>query len=131
VGGKTRTGADGAAAQGWDHDPPAQRKWTPLGILMMATGVLTIIFGTQETSDFWVDGLKLWWLQVKAGLPLIRRLVIYLDNGPNNSGSRTQFLKRVVEFADWSGFWTFASQRPLRLRDLRSFSACRLVSGVR
>src|SRR6266436_322411 len=103
VGGKTRTGADGKAAQGWDHDPPALRKWTPLGILIMATGVLTIIFGTQETSDFWVDGLKMWWLLVKDRLPAIRRLVIYLDNGPNNSGSRTQFLKRMIEFADWSG----------------------------
>jgi Rhodopirellula transposase DDE domain len=70
---------------------------------MLATGALTIIFGTQETSDFWGDGLKLWWLQVKDGLPLIRRLVIYLDNGPNNSGTRTQFLKRMIEFADWSG----------------------------
>jgi Rhodopirellula transposase DDE domain len=103
VGGKTRTGADGKAAQGWDHDPPAKRKWTPLGILMVATGALTIIFGTQETSDFWVDGLKLWWRLVKDRLPAIRRLVIYLDNGPQNSGSRTQFLKRMIEFADWTG----------------------------
>jgi Rhodopirellula transposase DDE domain len=103
VGGKTRTGADGKVVQGWDHDPPAQRKWTPLGILMLATGALTIIFGAQETSDFWVDGLKLWWPLVKGGLPLVRRLVIYLDNGPNNSGSRTQFLKRMIEFADWTG----------------------------
>jgi len=70
---------------------------------MLATGALTILFGTQETSDFWVDGLKLWWLQVKDGLRWVRRLVIYLDNGPNNSGSRTQFLKRMIEFADWSG----------------------------
>lgn len=69
----------------------------------MATGALTIIFGTQETSDFWVDGLKMWWLQVKDGLPFVRRLVIYLDNGPNNSGTRTQFLKRMIDFADWSG----------------------------
>src|SRR6266567_9536023 len=103
MGGKTRTGADGEAAQGWDHDPPAKRKWTPLGILVLATGALTIIFGMQETSDFWVDGLQLWWQQVKGGLRSIRRLVIYLDNGPNNSGSRTQFLKRMIEFADWSG----------------------------
>lgn len=103
MGEKTRTGADGKAAQGWDHDPPAKRKWTPLGILMLATGALTIIFGTQETSDSWVDGLKLWWLLVKDSLPLVRRLVIYLDNGPNNSGSRTQFLKRMIEFADWTG----------------------------
>jgi len=29
--------------------------------------------------------------------------VIYLDNGPKNSGRRTQFLKRMIEFADWSG----------------------------
>jgi hypothetical protein len=70
---------------------------------MLATGALTIIFGTQETSDFWVDGLKLWWRQVQDDLPFVRRLVIYLDNGPNNSGSRTQFLKRMIEFADWSG----------------------------
>jgi len=74
-----------------------------LGILILATGALTIIFGTQETSDFWVDGLQVWWLQVKDSWRSIRRLVIYLDNGPNNSGTRTQFLKRMIEFADWSG----------------------------
>ena len=74
-----------------------------MGILILATGALTIIFGMQETSDFWGDGLKLWWRQVQDGLRSVRRLVIYLDNGPNNSGSRTQFLKRMIEFADWSG----------------------------
>lgn len=70
---------------------------------MLATGALTIIFGAQETSDFWGDGLKLWWRQIKDGMRSVRRLVIYLDNGPNNSGARTQFLKRMIEFADWSG----------------------------
>ena len=38
-----------------------------------------------------------------ADLGLIKRLVIYLDNGPKNSGRRTQFWKRMVQFADWSG----------------------------
>jgi len=90
-------------AKGLDHDPPAARKWTPLGILILASGALTLIFGAQETSDFWVDGLKLWWGRAKGQLSSIRRLVIYLDNGPNNSGTRTQFIKRMVEFADWSG----------------------------
>ena len=28
--------------------------------------------------------------------------MIYLDNGPKNSGRRAQFLKRMVQFADWS-----------------------------
>jgi len=74
-----------------------------LGILVLATGALALIFGTQETSDFWVDGLKLWWAQVRGGYGHVRRLVLYLDNGPKNSGSRTQFLKRMIEFADGSG----------------------------
>jgi len=71
--------------------------------LVLATGALTLIFGGRETSDFWVDALMLWWQQARPALGHIRRLVIYLDNGPNNSGTRTQFLKRMIEFADWSG----------------------------
>jgi hypothetical protein len=102
-GGKTRTHANGDTPKGWDHDPPAQRKWTPLGILMVATGALTVFFGSKETSDFWGDALMQWWRQVRGGLGHIKRLVIYLDNGPNNSGRRRQFLKRLIEFADWSG----------------------------
>lgn len=90
-------------AKGWDHDPPAKRKWTPLGILMVASGALTLVFGSKETSDFWVDGLRVWWVRVSAGCRSIRRLVVYLDNGPNCSGTRTQFLKRMVEFVDGSG----------------------------
>jgi len=103
VGGKIRTDADGKTENGWDHDPPAQRKWVPLGILVVLTGALTLFFGSKETSDFWVDGLKRWWEQARTVSPQVRQLVIYLDNGPNNSGKRTQFLKRMVEFADWSG----------------------------
>lgn len=70
---------------------------------MLATGALTLVFGTAETSDFWVDALRLWWLQAQGSLGPIHRLVIYLDNGPNNAGTRTQFLKRMIAFADWSG----------------------------
>ena len=69
----------------------------------LATTALALIFGSHETSDFWVDALQLWWSRVRATLPPVKRLVIYLDNGPKNSGTRTQFLKRMVQFADWSG----------------------------
>jgi hypothetical protein len=103
VGGKTRTDSSGEVAKGWDHDPPAVEKLTPFGILMVATGALMLIFGSRETSDAWADALTMWWRQVRSGLGQVKRLVIYLDNGPNNSGRRTQFLKRMVEFADWSG----------------------------
>lgn len=64
---------------------------------------IALIFGSRESSDFWVDALKLWWQSVQGQFSAIRTLVVYLDNGPHNSGSRTQFLKRMVEFADWSG----------------------------
>src|SRR4051812_48221716 len=70
---------------------------------MVATGALMLLFGSYETSDAWVDALQMWWLQVRPGLGHLKRLVIYLDNGPKNSGRRTQFLKRMVQFADWSG----------------------------
>jgi Rhodopirellula transposase DDE domain len=103
VGGKTRTDADGNVTQGWDHDPPAKEKLVPFGILMLAAGALMLLFGSAETSDAWVDALQMWWLQVRANLGHVKRLVIYLDNGPKNSGRRTQFLKRMVQFADWSG----------------------------
>jgi hypothetical protein len=89
--------------QGWDHDPPATEKLVPFGILMLASGALTLLFGAKETSDAWVDALRLWWCQVRPTLGHIKRLVIYLDNGPKNSGRRTQFLKRLVQFADWAG----------------------------
>jgi hypothetical protein len=103
VGGKTRTSSDGEVVAGWDHDPPAKEKLTPFGILMMASGALMLLFGPGETSDAWADALQVWWRQAEAGLGHVKRLVIYLDNGPKNSGRRTQFLRRMVEFADWSG----------------------------
>lgn len=103
MGGKTRTTAAGLVTKAWDHDPPAKVKLTPLGILLLATGALTLLFGVGETSDFWVDGLKVWWQMVRVRYTHVRQLVIYLDNGPNNAGTRTQFLNRLIAFADWSG----------------------------
>jgi hypothetical protein len=74
-----------------------------LGILVLATGALTLIFGTRATSDFWADGLRMWWAMVRGRMGHIKRLVLYLDNGPKNAGNRTQWLRRMIEFADWSG----------------------------
>ena len=103
VGGeKCRSDSEGQTPKALDHDPPAKRKWTPLGILMMASGALTMIFCERETSDSWADALAMWWESVKGQLGHIKRLVIYVDNGPKNSGRRTQWLKRLVEFADKS-----------------------------
>jgi transposase len=89
--------------QALDHDPPAKHRLVPFGVLMLGSGLLTLIFGLRECSDFWGDGMKAWWTSVRSRCRGIRRLVIYLDNGPKNSGVTRKFLRRMVEFADWSG----------------------------
>jgi transposase len=86
-----------------DHDPPPKRKWTPLGILVLASGVLSLFFAPQETSAAWIEALLQWWQQVGLTRSGIQRLVIYLDNGPHNSGRRRPFLKRLIDLVDATG----------------------------
>ena len=47
--------------------------------------------------------MTLWWAGVRSRCRGVRRLVVYLDNGPKNSGVTRKFLRRMVQFADWSG----------------------------
>jgi len=89
------------AIQADDHDMGIKPKLVPFGILDVMSGLLTIMFGTSfETSDFIVDCLEKWWEDNKIIYNNINQLVINLDNGPQNSSHRTQFMKRMVEFAD-------------------------------
>ena len=74
-----------------------------MGILILAGGTLTLIFCQRETSDCWADALGMWWQSVRSQMGHVKRLVIYLDNGPKNSGTRTQWLRRMIEFSDYSG----------------------------
>ena len=68
----------------------------------------------------------MWWQHVRAFYGHIKRLVIYLDNGPKNSGRRTQFLKRMVQFADWSGLeLRLVYYRPTTASTIRSNAAGR------
>jgi transposase len=97
-GGKSR-GKKETKAQ--DHDTEVQATLIPFGILEVAAALLTITFGTsRETADFIVDCLELWWQERKEVYSHIRELVINLDNGPEIASNRTQFIKRLVEFAD-------------------------------
>lgn len=60
-----------------------------------------MVFGTsRETSDFIADCLEQWWQDRREHYGHIRELVINLDNGPELASGRTQFIKRLVEFAD-------------------------------
>ena len=89
------------AVQADDHDMGIKPKLVPFGILEVMEGLFTIIFGTSfETSDFIVDCLEQWWESNKDRNSHINQLVINLDNGPQNASHRTQFMKRLVQFAD-------------------------------
>lgn len=92
-----------------DHDMGCDALLVPFGILEMGLGEqsvdqLWIGFGqSRETSDFVVDSLERWWEQrseVHAG---VKRIQINLDNGPEISSARTQFMNRLIQFADRTG----------------------------
>jgi transposase len=92
------------ATKGWDHDPEPEKKLVPQGILDVTSCLLSLFIGTSKgTSDFFADCLEQWWEANKAKYPNARRLVINLDNGPENSSHRTQFMNRLVMFADATG----------------------------
>lgn len=79
-------------------------KLVPGGILEPVSGRSFLFFASSyKTSDFMVDGLLLWWEERKRDLGDLRHLVINLDNGPECSGHRSQFLRRLAQFADATG----------------------------
>ena len=87
-----------------DHDMHPDAVLTPAGILEVDSHQLNVIFGTsRDTSDFVADCLELWWDHRQHAYPEVRRLLIDLDNGPEIASSRTQFMKRLVEFSDRFG----------------------------
>jgi hypothetical protein len=89
------------AARAADHDMHPDAVLAPAGILEVAAGQLNVVFGTsRDTSDFVADCLELWWTNRRAAHPGLRRLLIDIDNGPEIASSRTQFMKRLVEFSD-------------------------------
>jgi Rhodopirellula transposase DDE domain len=89
------------AVQAADHDMHPDAVLAPAGILEVDTNQLSVIFGTsRDTSDFVADSLELWWSSRQAAHPGVCRLLIDLDNGPEIASARTQFMKRLVDFAD-------------------------------
>jgi hypothetical protein len=99
-GGKTL--GDNPAA---DHDRGGEEKHTPFGVVNEDSGHLHLSFGSSaKTSDFIVDSLYAWWASQSSDVRArASHLQIKADNGPESNGRRTQFLKRIVEFADHIG----------------------------
>jgi hypothetical protein len=83
-----------------DHDFQPEATLTPFGILLAQIGDNHLWFGQSKvTADFMVDRLSEMvprWKQCFG----VHTLVINADNGPESSGRRTQWLKRLVELSD-------------------------------
>jgi hypothetical protein len=102
IGEFSRGGLTRGDNQASDHAMGCKEKYVPCGIVDEESGALHITFGSSyKTSDFIVDVLEAKWAaldaQDKAATSLIQ---IKMDNGPESSGKRTQFLHRMVQLAD-------------------------------
>jgi Rhodopirellula transposase DDE domain len=96
-GGRTR--GDNRAS---DHDMGCEEKYVPCGIVDEASGELALTFGSSyKTSDFIVDVIEAKWEAMEEQEQTETSLIqIKMDNGPESSGRRTQFLSRMVQLAD-------------------------------
>jgi hypothetical protein len=105
LGDYSRGGKARGNVQACDHDMGAKDKYIPCGVLDEDRGDLYIEFGrSYKTSDFIVDVLEQWWEHLpsstRQALPSIQ---LKVDNGPESSGVRTQFLNRLVDWVDRIG----------------------------
>ena len=93
-GGRNRSRVDAA-----DHDFGAQGTLTPFNILLPQHDELFISFAESKvTSDYMWDRIEEIWPQLLHKYHP-STLLFNLDNGPENSSRRTQFIKRAVDFA--------------------------------
>ncbi len=104
IGPFSRGGKSRVAVAAADHDFQPQATVTPVGIFLPATDeVFLSLVTSKETSDCLVDRLRAWWEGVRERFTHITTVVLNLDNGPENHSRRTQFMLRLLEFAQQSG----------------------------
>ena len=100
----SRGGRSRVAVKALDHDFKPEKKLTPFGIFLPGLDELFLYFtASRVTSDFIADCLSAFWHEVQARFPAVSTLLLNLDNGPENHSRRTQFMKRMTDFADATG----------------------------
>lgn len=97
VGEFSRGGRSRVKRKAADHDF-GDEYFTPYGILDYKKDTVDIFLTESKiTADFIVDRLEEYWKKNYQGTK--NTLLIDSDNGPENNGCRTQFIKRMVEFS--------------------------------
>jgi hypothetical protein len=100
IGSFDRGGKSRVSTEASDHDFNPKTIVTPYGIFLPELDELFLYFTESKvTSDFVVDVLSDFWESERYRFSQVKTLVLNQDNGPENSSRRTQFMKRIVEFA--------------------------------
>ena len=104
IGPFSRGGKNRIEQNALDHDFEAEHKLVPFGIFLPELGESHFWFSLGPvTADFMVDRIGELWSKLQRRFPGVESLVINADNGPESSGQRTQWLKRLVDFSDATG----------------------------
>jgi hypothetical protein len=99
----SRGGHSRVEVEAADHDFGNEGSLTPFNILLPQYGDLFISFAESKiTSDYIWDRVEERWNEWETQYRP-STLVINLDNGPENSSRRTQFIKRALDFANDHG----------------------------
>jgi len=98
IGNFSRDGKNRVEVEAADHDF-GDKFVVPFGIMNVKDGTVDLsITESKVTADFIVDRLEEYWIAHDfQGSKKV--LVLNADNGPENHSRRTQFVKRIVEFA--------------------------------
>jgi len=100
VGPFSRKGKNRIKTAACDHDFAPKNTVIPYGIFLPESDELFLYCTTSKvTSDFMVDVLEAWWLAHRHRFSSVQTLLLNQDNGPENHSRRTQFMKRMVDFA--------------------------------
>lgn len=99
IGPFSRGGYSRQEVKACDHDFHPDTILKPFGIFLPDHDENYFYFtNSNVTADFMVDALQDLWPTIKSRFNP-HTIVINADNGPENSSRRTQFMKRMVDFA--------------------------------
>lgn len=97
----SREGKTRLEVKAWDHDFEPDETLTPFGIFLPNHDQCYLYFTSSSvTSDFIVDCLCDLWPTLQEQFPHVETLLLNQDNGREIHSRRTQFMKRITEFAD-------------------------------
>lgn len=99
IGDFSRGGKNWTKVRAGDHDF-AKQHLTPFGFYLPEDKEVKIYLANSKiTADCIVDLLDDFWSGIKGGFKQVHTLLLNADNGPECHSRRTQFMKRICEFA--------------------------------